>query len=255
MFTTSASVMEFVPPPSSTPLVKACGGIQKGNSGVIYSPGYPTHFPKDVECVWLIRAKPKQRIYIRILDLQLYGSIANCNDVELSIYDGYSSFIYNPQVMKKYCGDLKYYKNIEEQTIISKRNRLLIRFKTRVSSSKRKHVEVTGFKLLWSAVTLEHESTCTQFLCKSSKYCSPDNVSACESAPRFCIANSLVCDGMPNCSDEDYSDEQGYQLKIPLLNGNEAMTFSPYSQSPFISLDQNKEDDACIFLLSAPLLI
>ncbi|GIY85030.1 putative cub domain low-density lipoprotein receptor domain class a [Caerostris darwini] len=206
---------EYVPPPNSTPLVKGCGGTEKGNSGVIYSPGYPTHFPKDTECVWLIRAKPNQRIYIRILELQLYGSIANCNDVELSIYDGYSSFIYNPQIMKKYCGDLKYYKNIEEQTIISRRNRLLVRFKTRVSSTMRKRTEITGFKLMWSAVTLEHESSCTQFLCKSSKYCSPDNISACDSAPRFCIANSLVCDGMPNCSDEDYSDEQGLYLETP----------------------------------------
>lgn len=54
--------------------------------------------------------------------------LANCADAELSIYDGYSSFTFNPEIMKKFCGDLKYYKNVEERTEMSKRNRLLIRY-------------------------------------------------------------------------------------------------------------------------------
>ncbi|KFM58167.1 CUB domain-containing protein 2, partial [Stegodyphus mimosarum] len=85
-----------IPPPKSTELVEGCGGTETGVGGVIVSPGYPHSFPKDVECVWLIRVDSKEHIYIRILDLQLYGSIANCADAELSIYDGYSSFTFNP---------------------------------------------------------------------------------------------------------------------------------------------------------------
>lgn len=54
-----------------------CGGTETGDGGTIVSPGYPHSFPKDVECVWLIRVENSKHIYIRILDLQLYGSIGN----------------------------------------------------------------------------------------------------------------------------------------------------------------------------------
>ncbi|GFQ81646.1 CUB domain-containing protein 2 [Trichonephila clavata] len=117
----------LIPPPNSTAGIIGCGGIVTGVGGTIVSPGYPQFFPKNIECVWLIRVDHHKHIYTRILELQLYGSIANCNDVELSIYDGYSSFSFNPEIIKKYCGDLKYYKNVEELTQMSKRNRLLVR--------------------------------------------------------------------------------------------------------------------------------
>ncbi|GFX12080.1 CUB domain-containing protein [Trichonephila clavipes] len=119
-------VQVLIPPPNSTGDVLECGGIVTGNGGTIVSPGYPQYFSKDIECVWLIRVDHDKHIYTRVLELQLYGSIANCNDVELSIYDGYSSFSFNPEIIKKYCGDLKYYKNVEERTQMSKRNRLLV---------------------------------------------------------------------------------------------------------------------------------
>ncbi|GFT26223.1 CUB domain-containing protein 2 [Nephila pilipes] len=118
---------KLIPPPKSFPPdLKGCGGIVTGVGGLIVSPGYPQSFPKDVDCVWLIRVDPGQYIQTRIMDLQLHGSIAHCNDAELSIYDGYTTFEVNPRILKKFCGDLNYYKSEAESTLISKRNRLLV---------------------------------------------------------------------------------------------------------------------------------
>ncbi|XP_023215452.1 membrane frizzled-related protein-like [Centruroides sculpturatus] len=209
----------LIPPPLSTSGVKGCGGTESGVGGIISSPGYPHSFPKDVECVWLIRVNTNQHIYIRILELQLYGSIANCEDAELSIYDGYSSFVYNPNILKKFCGDLKYYKNVEEKTQLSIRNRLLIRFKTSVTSDVLGTPDKKiGFKLVWTAVTFNFGEPCTQFVCKESQYCLNSVTQTCKVTPQYCIDQSLVCDGLPNCSEDDLSDED--KCRIPLLIGS-----------------------------------
>ncbi|XP_055930480.1 cubilin-like [Argiope bruennichi] len=207
-----------IPPPVSTAFVEGCGGTETGVGGLIYSPGYPHAFPKDVECVWLIRVESNKHIYIRILELQLYGSIANCADVELSIYDGYSSFTFNPEIMKKYCGDLKYYKNVEERTQMSKRNRLLIRFKTKVTSEQKGSTDkIMGFKLVWTAVGFEFHGKCDQHVCRNSHYCLNSASTVCNVMPQYCIDKSLVCDGLPNCSEDDYTDEE--KCHLPLVAG------------------------------------
>nr|XP_042901635.1 zinc metalloproteinase nas-39 [Parasteatoda tepidariorum] len=206
---------KYIPPPESTPSIKGCGGTETGVGGTIVSPGYPHSFPKDVDCVWLIRVDYNKHIYIRILELQLYGSIANCADAELSIYDGYSSFTVNPEIMKKFCGDLKYYKNVEERTQMSKRNRLLIRFKTKVSSDQKGNFEkVMGFKLIWTAVSFEFLEKCEQHICRDSHYCLNSATTICNVMPQYCIDQSLVCDGLPNCSEDDYSDEERCHLHL-----------------------------------------
>ncbi|GBM23633.1 hypothetical protein AVEN_117385-1 [Araneus ventricosus] len=64
-----------IPPPRSTGNVSSCGGTVSGVGGIIVSPGFPYYFPKDVDCIWLIRVDYHMKIYIRILKMQLYGSI------------------------------------------------------------------------------------------------------------------------------------------------------------------------------------
>lgn len=66
---------EMIPPPKSTANVSNCGGTITGVGGIIVSPGYPYYFPKDVECIWLLRVDYNKKIYVRILKMQLYGSI------------------------------------------------------------------------------------------------------------------------------------------------------------------------------------
>ncbi|GFY50066.1 CUB domain-containing protein 2 [Trichonephila inaurata madagascariensis] len=205
----------LIPPPNSTANILGCGGIVTGVGGTIVSPGYPQYFPKDIECVWLIRVDHNKHIYTRILELQLYGSIANCNDVELSIYDGYSSFSFNPEIIKKYCGDLKYYKNVEERTQMSKRNRLLVRFKSKVGADQKGDPsKIIGFRMVWTAVAFEFNGKCDQYVCHDSHYCLNSASTVCSDMPEYCIDKTLVCNGVPNCSEEDFSDEDKCYLPV-----------------------------------------
>ncbi|GBM14443.1 hypothetical protein AVEN_246603-1 [Araneus ventricosus] len=211
---------ETIPPPRSTGNVSSCGGTVSGVGGIIASPGFPYYFPKDVDCIWLIRVDYHMKIYIRLLKMQLYGSIANCAEAELTLYDGYSSISFNPKVLQKYCGDLRYYKNVEEQTQLSSRNRLLLRFKTsaaQVMKGEDLDKNAVGFKIVWTAVDFKKEGQCQEFICKESRYCfsSPEN--ACAEMKNYCIDKSLVCNGHPNCGNEDYTDED--KCNIPLLAG------------------------------------
>ncbi|UYV63909.1 hypothetical protein LAZ67_2005949, partial [Cordylochernes scorpioides] len=159
---------KFIPPPPSTP--QSCGGNETGVGGVIMSPGFPGSFQGDLDCIWLIRAEYSQYIYVRILKLHLYGSIANCAEAQLSIIDGYSSLSFNTQLLQKYCGDLTYYKNAGDQIRLSTRNRILIRFKTAVGNdvSRDKKNDYVGFKLVWTAVNFEKTGRarrrCSQYL-------------------------------------------------------------------------------------------
>ena len=52
---------------------------------------------------------------------------ANCKDAQLAIYDGYENYEFNPKEPKRYCGDLRYYKGVEDKVELSASNRLLIR--------------------------------------------------------------------------------------------------------------------------------
>ncbi|GIY51151.1 CUB domain-containing protein [Caerostris extrusa] len=156
------------PPPRSTGNVSNCGGTVTGVGGVIVSPGFPYYFPKDVECIWLLRVDYHMKIYIRVLKMQLYGSIgkdicaSNCQEAEMTLYDGYSSISFNPKVLQKYCGDLRYFKNVEEQTHLSARNRLLLRFKTsaaQIMKGEDLDKNAVGFKIVWTAVDFKTEGS------------------------------------------------------------------------------------------------
>ncbi|XP_003739246.1 cubilin [Galendromus occidentalis] len=206
----------FVPPPPSSNVTN-CGGTLTGVGGILVSPNYPDSFPKDVDCAWLIRVDYEKHIYIRVLELQLKGSIANCGEAELVIYDGYSSIDVNPVLLKRYCGDLKYYKNTEEKTQLSRRNRIVVRLRTTVASPQKHEGEIIGFKLVWTAVTFANQ--CEQFTCGKSQYCLNTESGTCNTSltKNYCIDRSLQCDGVPNCSGEDSSDED--KCRLPLLAG------------------------------------
>lgn len=49
---------------------------------------------------------------------------------------------------------------------------------------------------------------CEQHVCRTSHYCLNTESTICDVMPHYCIDKSLVCDGLPNCSEDDYSDEE-----------------------------------------------
>ncbi|GIY51152.1 CUB domain-containing protein [Caerostris extrusa] len=56
-----------------------------------------------------------------------------------------------------------------------------------------------------------------EFICKDSHYCFSTVDNSCAEMRTYCIDKSLVCNGHPNCGNEDYTDED--KCNIPLLAG------------------------------------
>ncbi|RWS31071.1 suppressor of tumorigenicity 14 protein-like protein, partial [Leptotrombidium deliense] len=189
-----------------------CGGMETGSGGVIMTPNFPNSFNKQEDCVWLIRVQQDEHIYLRVIELQLFGSIANCKEAHLAIYDGYENFDHYPKEPKRLCGDLKYYKSLDDKVELSPRNRMLIRFRSEITAPQWDEQvaaqKVVGFKLVWTAVKFKLKGECSDFLCQSSEFClNPKTGSNCQQTYFFCIDRSLLCNGVPNCSEQDTTDE------------------------------------------------
>lgn len=214
----------------------SCGGATKPGqlTGEIISPGYPTTFPRNATCYWLIRVEPKQRVYIRLEHLYLSSTIAECERASLSIMDGYK---HDSKTIKKevapdfsetrFCGSQLYYMEEGMKSYLSSANRLLVRFNTKDRPSSALVADRIGFKLIWTAVenafnelqqsssallrskqgTLQDYS-CTQFTCYGGQICVEKDQGVCVPRPQLCIHSSLVCNGVQNCVEGDYSDEQ-----------------------------------------------
>ncbi len=70
----------------------------------------------------------KSKLTIKVIKMILLINSAYCKDAQLAIYDGFESLSFDPKKPKQYCGDLTYYKNVEDKVMLSASNRLLIRY-------------------------------------------------------------------------------------------------------------------------------
>ncbi|CAI2292633.1 unnamed protein product [Caenorhabditis sp. 36 PRJEB53466] len=221
-------------PPSSLGegLFQGCGGHSTPGqlSGEIYSPGYPATYPKNSTCNWLIRVEARQRIYIRIVYLHLAPTIAECERASLTIIDGYkheknlSDRKEIESTEAKFCGSQLYYSEEGMKSYLSSANRIVVRLITQDGpASSMIGEERIGFKIVWTAVegligengiidesssTSETQSCKGQFVCHGGQVCVDQGHGICASRSRLCIHNSLVCDGIHNCVEGDFSDEQ-----------------------------------------------
>ncbi|XP_037243046.1 cubilin isoform X5 [Falco rusticolus] len=67
--------------------VNGCGGELSGPSGSFHSPGYPSRYPSNKECIWYIHTAPGSSIQLTIQELDIeYHS--NCNNDVLEVYGG-----------------------------------------------------------------------------------------------------------------------------------------------------------------------
>ncbi|CAB3407678.1 unnamed protein product [Caenorhabditis bovis] len=218
----------------SDPKFGECGGhTQPGQlSGEIISPGYPLTYPKNSTCNWLIRVEARQRIYIRVVHLHLAPTIAECERASLVIMDGYKHEE-NPNERKdsseiseaKFCGSQLYYAEEGMKSYLSSANRLLVRFTSQEGPPLSMEDEMekrVGFKIIWTAVEgLDGETTSSSedveeqsqscqghFTCHGGQVCIEQGGGICASRSRLCIHRSLICDGVHNCVEGDFSDEQ-----------------------------------------------
>lgn len=76
----SVSVPRSIFPKQKDPEAAGCGGLvtkRGAKGGYIMSPGFPGAYPKDVTCYWLIRVDPKNKIFVKIVELQLTTDQSN----------------------------------------------------------------------------------------------------------------------------------------------------------------------------------
>ncbi|KHJ48758.1 CUB domain protein, partial [Trichuris suis] len=216
-------------PGKSNPHSIGCGGFAQGTyGGVIKSPEYPQNYPADVECNWIIRVRSDKQIFIKILDLQLTPGF-QCEDAQLDVFDGYAH--YNPgeegslsqSQRVRFCGEEKYYREEGDKSYMSDRNRIHVRFKTtkaapeQMKYKRQEFGSAIGFYLVWTEVSID--SNCASFYCRGGEYCIDEGKSICAERKRYCIDNSLVCDGIPNCAEFDNSDEENCYSKELMVSG------------------------------------
>uniref|UniRef100_A0A0K0DTJ1 CUB domain-containing protein n=1 Tax=Strongyloides stercoralis TaxID=6248 RepID=A0A0K0DTJ1_STRER len=211
--------------------LKECGGkTEEGKemlTGSIQSPGYPSNYPSNSTCYWLIRVGIGKRIYIRITHLDISLTMAECDKAYLHIIDGYkhegkpefgiSRKFTKTKMEAKYCGNELYYADEESKSFLSEGNRVIIKFVSfdKPSSEQYNKYELEGkpigFKLRWTEVhdLVEDgmEENCKGFTCKGGEICIDDGQNVCAQRTRLCINETLVCNGIGNCAEMDFSDE------------------------------------------------
>ncbi|CAI5437657.1 unnamed protein product [Caenorhabditis angaria] len=234
-----------------------CGGHSMKNqlSGEITSPGYPLTYPRNSTCNWLIRVERGQRIYIRIVHLHLAPTIAECDRASLTILDGYKhestySDRNNEISEARFCGSQLYYSEEGMKSYMSSDNRLLVRFITTDNPpSSMLGAERVGFKIIWTAVEgllgenenlrkEENERCNSQFVCDGGQICVEQGHGICASRSRLCISKSLVCDGVHNCVEGDFSDEQHCYSREIVTSAALGFTFIVLTMLIFVCCDQ-----------------
>ena len=83
-------------------LQSTCGGYVSSTRGVLTSPGYPSNYPGDTECEWVIRMRPATMITFSFIDLDIGAeSDTECSQDYLVIRNGESAsspfFLINPR--------------------------------------------------------------------------------------------------------------------------------------------------------------
>ncbi|XP_015512725.2 cubilin [Neodiprion lecontei] len=105
-------------------LNSACGGTYTSEQGAIATPGYPSNYPRNVECVWNLQISPGNAISLSFREFDVTES-ENCNldYVEVREVNGAG------RLLDVYCG-----KNAS--TIISQKN-LWVKFRSSAEDTKK----------------------------------------------------------------------------------------------------------------------
>ncbi|XP_066488058.1 astacin-like metalloendopeptidase [Tiliqua scincoides] len=111
-----------------------CGGTFTDASGAITSPDFPERYPKNQDCLWIIRAPIGSKISLTMSSFELEDSV-NCRYDRLIIHDGSQV---GSQVFGPYCG------RMEVPALTSTGSFVQIEFQTDVA------FEFQGFKLDYS---------------------------------------------------------------------------------------------------------
>ncbi|XP_056384178.1 embryonic protein UVS.2-like [Hyla sarda] len=114
-----------------------CSSVIPGDSGELVSPSYPSNYPNNYNCSWLIRT-PNSQVFLEFKAFDVQSS-ANCSSDYIRVYDGPSRS--SPLLLDRTCGSGKMPSLVASGTV------MLVDFVTDSS------VTATGFKASFSKVT------------------------------------------------------------------------------------------------------
>ncbi|KAL3093087.1 hypothetical protein niasHT_022537 [Heterodera trifolii] len=160
------------------------------------------------------------------------------HDFEMDDSLGTFSFRHSQQSTDAlFCGGSAYYREEGMKSFLSERNRVFVRFTTREGPTQKQLADygakrkAIGFRLIWTEVqSLVHTAAddpralrtslgevaqqsfvtadqCAGFVCSGGEFCVDATENICVERMRLCINETLRCDGMANCAENDDSDE------------------------------------------------
>ncbi|KAF7648099.1 hypothetical protein LDENG_00162070 [Lucifuga dentata] len=112
---------------SWTAVQGGCGGPVTAPSGEIHSPRYPSSYPNNVDCSWIISVDPSHRVLFNFSDLDIEPH-SSCSWDYVAIHDGPSL---NAPLLAQVCG------TTPPPSITSTQNTIYVRFRSDSSFSHR----------------------------------------------------------------------------------------------------------------------
>ncbi|XP_037612385.1 cubilin [Sebastes umbrosus] len=104
-----------------------CGGPVTAPSGEIHSPLYPSSYPENVDCSWIISVDPNHRVFFNFSDMDIeYHS--DCSWDYVAIHDGPSM---SSALLAQVCG------TVLPPSVTSTQNTIYVRFRSDSSRSHR----------------------------------------------------------------------------------------------------------------------
>ncbi|XP_043934264.1 embryonic protein UVS.2-like [Protopterus annectens] len=98
----------------------SCGQTFMTSSGVFSSPNYPSTYPDNMDCTWVIITSPGKRIQLQMNAFRLQGGFNNgCPNDYVTIHDGTH---HTSPILGKYCGD------VAVPQVVSSRNEMMLQF-------------------------------------------------------------------------------------------------------------------------------
>ncbi|XP_068160694.1 cubilin [Antennarius striatus] len=104
-----------------------CGGPVTAPAGEIHSPLYPSSYPNNVDCSWVISVDPNHRVFFNFSDLDIENHIS-CSWDYVAIHDGPAM---SSPLLARVCG------TSVPPSIISTQNIIYVRFRSDSSRSHR----------------------------------------------------------------------------------------------------------------------
>ncbi|XP_075460263.1 membrane frizzled-related protein isoform X2 [Ascaphus truei] len=189
-----------------------CGSTLREPEGSFSSPNYPSSYPLNARCAWVLEAGEGRLVQLKISVLNVEGA-GSCLFDWLELSDGNTT--------SRFCG------SVAPPTFISSSSRLQVGFVSDGSA-----VAAGFLALYWMIEPSQSRCSWDEFLCDR----------------RRCLLLPELCDGVPDCA--DHRDEENCSQRHRdcggSLSGLQGSLFSPNHPSPY------PEQTVCRWLLSVP---